>query len=160
MGNVPDDRAFQKYMMTAKSDQFFIRQEWQGKLEVGVGFEQTGRAMHRPHTKPGPIRFSVLLPTVLAVGIQIGSLSGCGRWEPSGGSDTVGRTTAVLEHVRSAQSHEMRRESDAAIKHYELALALDPDVAQVHVNLGELLGRTGRGKEALRHIHDAIRLEP
>ena len=31
MGNVPDERAFQKYMMTAKSDQFFIRQEWQGK---------------------------------------------------------------------------------------------------------------------------------
>jgi peptide/nickel transport system substrate-binding protein len=31
MGNVPDERNFQKYMMTAKSDQFFIRKEWQGR---------------------------------------------------------------------------------------------------------------------------------
>ena len=31
MGNVPDTRIFQKYMMTAKSDQFFIRKEWQGR---------------------------------------------------------------------------------------------------------------------------------
>ena len=31
MGNIPDKRIFQKYMMTAKSDQFFIREEWQKK---------------------------------------------------------------------------------------------------------------------------------
>ena len=29
MGNVPDKRIFQKFMMTAKSDQFFIKKEWQ-----------------------------------------------------------------------------------------------------------------------------------
>jgi len=31
MGNIPDKRIFQKFMMTAKSDQFFIRKEWQGR---------------------------------------------------------------------------------------------------------------------------------
>lgn len=31
MGNVPDKRIFQKYMMTAKSDQFFIKKDWQGR---------------------------------------------------------------------------------------------------------------------------------
>jgi tetratricopeptide (TPR) repeat protein len=44
------------------------------------------------------------------------------------------------------------------MRHYERALALDPDFADAHYNLAGLYEQAGRGADALRHYHDYKRL--
>jgi tetratricopeptide (TPR) repeat protein len=43
---------------------------------------------------------------------------------------------------------------------YERALQLDPDFAEAHFNLGNLLLRTGRRNDAIAHFESAVRLKP
>jgi tetratricopeptide (TPR) repeat protein len=47
-----------------------------------------------------------------------------------------------------------------AIRHYEQALRLDPDLADAHVNLGMALMQTGRIQEAIGHYEQALRITP
>jgi Flp pilus assembly protein TadD len=69
----------------------------------------------------------------------------------------------LLEAVRLRPNHAPTRaelaellaelgDRDAAIVHYGAALELDPNDLRSHVNRGRLLVRTGRSREALRHL--------
>jgi tetratricopeptide (TPR) repeat protein len=48
----------------------------------------------------------------------------------------------------------------AAVREYERALALNPDYAQAHNNLGGALTRLNRVDEAIPHLEAALALEP
>ena len=47
-----------------------------------------------------------------------------------------------------------------AIGHYEAALAIDPDSAEAHNNLGIALARLGRLRESVPHFERACDLDP
>ena len=53
----------------------------------------------------------------------------------------------------------MKNDRDAALREYELALAIGP-TAITHYNLGNLLLELGRRSEALDHFREAARLDP
>ena len=50
--------------------------------------------------------------------------------------------------------------SDEAITHFQQALRLKPDYAEVHNGLGVALFKKGRIPEAIEHYQQAIRLKP
>jgi tetratricopeptide (TPR) repeat protein len=58
--------------------------------------------------------------------------------------DPIGHYNLALEDVRQLA---------AAVSHYQHALAIDPDFADAHFNLGRLLERLGRRPEAMQHLH-------
>jgi tetratricopeptide (TPR) repeat protein len=47
-----------------------------------------------------------------------------------------------------------------AIRYYEQALRLYPDLADAHINLGNALMKTGRIQESIGHYEQALRLDP
>jgi len=47
-----------------------------------------------------------------------------------------------------------------AVQHWEQALRIRPDYAEVHYNLGAVLERLGRMPEAMKHYEEALRLKP
>jgi tetratricopeptide (TPR) repeat protein len=49
---------------------------------------------------------------------------------------------------------------EEAIKHWEQALRINPDLAEVHYNLGLWLERTGKTQEAVEHYRQAVRINP
>jgi tetratricopeptide (TPR) repeat protein len=49
---------------------------------------------------------------------------------------------------------------ERAAREYEQYLALEPDDAQVHNELGKVLGRLGRLDSAIEHFREAVRLKP
>jgi tetratricopeptide (TPR) repeat protein len=50
--------------------------------------------------------------------------------------------------------------AEEALPHYEEALRLKPDYADVHFDEGNALSKLGRLPEAIRHYEEALRLEP
>jgi 2'-5' RNA ligase len=50
--------------------------------------------------------------------------------------------------------------TDEAIKHYDLALQAQPEVAWVQNNLGAALAKQGKIDEAIRHYHLALQAQP
>lgn len=53
-----------------------------------------------------------------------------------------------------------RSSFDEAIKHYELALAVDPNYALAHYNLASALDAVGRNSEAVAHYNKALAISP
>jgi tetratricopeptide (TPR) repeat protein len=47
-----------------------------------------------------------------------------------------------------------------AIQHYEQALRIQPDFAEVHYNVGLALEKVGRTPEAIQHYEQALRIRP
>jgi len=47
-----------------------------------------------------------------------------------------------------------------AIRHYEQALRLQPDLAEAHYNLGNALFQTGRISEAIGRYEVALQIKP
>jgi Flp pilus assembly protein TadD len=47
-----------------------------------------------------------------------------------------------------------------AIGHFEQALRIKPDYAEVHYDLGSALEQTGRLREAIGHYQQALRIKP
>ncbi len=47
-----------------------------------------------------------------------------------------------------------------AIYHFQQAVDLNPDYAEAQNNLGNLLSKTGRAKEAEEHFRQALRVKP
>ncbi len=52
------------------------------------------------------------------------------------------------------------RDWEAAIGHYRTALALKPEYAKCHLNLGVALARVGRADEGMEHLQAAERFDP
>jgi tetratricopeptide (TPR) repeat protein len=50
--------------------------------------------------------------------------------------------------------------SEDAIRHYEEAVRIRPDYAEVYYNLGIVLENAGRVQEAIRHFEQALRINP
>jgi tetratricopeptide (TPR) repeat protein len=67
---------------------------------------------------------------------------------------------AVEAHINLARVLRERGKSDAAIAHYEKAIALKPDDADIHNNLGRLLGELGWIAQARAAYEKAIALLP
>jgi tetratricopeptide (TPR) repeat protein len=65
-----------------------------------------------------------------------------------------------MAHHNLAREFVAQQRLDAAIDHFEQALALKSNLPEVHVGLGIALGRLGRHDQALRHLEEAIRLAP
>jgi tetratricopeptide (TPR) repeat protein len=53
-----------------------------------------------------------------------------------------------------------KRDFNGAIQHYREALALQPNSAETHMNLGSALDDAGRPEEAIAEYKEAIHLEP
>lgn len=49
---------------------------------------------------------------------------------------------------------------DAALRHYDKALVIRPDYAEVHNNRGNTLNRMGRSRDAIASFHAAIKANP
>ena len=47
-----------------------------------------------------------------------------------------------------------------AIEHWERALQIEPDSAEVHYDLGLALEQTGQPEDAIEHYEQALRLRP
>ena len=60
----------------------------------------------------------------------------------------------------SQNAPQQLRRLEEAISHYRAGLALDPQSADSHINLGAALAQLGRIQEALPHFEAACRLEP
>ena len=49
---------------------------------------------------------------------------------------------------------------EESVAEYQRALAIEPDYASAHNNLGSVLSATGGSIEAFRHFGEAVRLDP
>lgn len=58
----------------------------------------------------------------------------------------------AIAHYNLALALEDQAQENAAVAHYRRALGLDPCFADAHFNLGRLLERLGRRRDALRHL--------
>jgi TolB-like protein/DNA-binding SARP family transcriptional activator len=58
------------------------------------------------------------------------------------------------------QIHKHRKQTDQALHQFERALAIDPDNAAVHAQVGHTMLLAGRLDEGLARIHHAMRLSP
>ena len=47
-----------------------------------------------------------------------------------------------------------------AIGHYQQVLRINPDLAEVHYNLGKALAQVGRAPEAIVQYEQALRIKP
>jgi tetratricopeptide (TPR) repeat protein len=62
--------------------------------------------------------------------------------------------------VELGRASEQRGDPAAAISFYRRAIAIDPDVAEAHNNLGVLLAGQGLYAEAAEQFRAAVRLRP
>ncbi|MCK5381906.1 MAG: tetratricopeptide repeat protein [Candidatus Latescibacteria bacterium] len=53
-----------------------------------------------------------------------------------------------------------KQKLDQAIRHYQLALGIQPSYAQAHNNLGIALDEQGKSNEAVEHYRQALRIKP
>jgi adenylate cyclase len=63
-------------------------------------------------------------------------------------------------HCTLGRIHYVRREHDLAIPELEIALDLNPSLAWGHYGIGAALVFSGRAKEAIPHLENAIKLSP
>ncbi len=79
-------------------------------------------------------------------------------------ADLFGRALAISEqpdfHYNTALAKWALGRRAEAIAHWERALALNPDFAQAHMNLGNALREDGRAGEAVMHLRRALQLQP
>jgi tetratricopeptide (TPR) repeat protein len=75
-------------------------------------------------------------------------------------SSSPTRAESVETHFKLGQVLRERGMSDAAIAHYEKAIALKPDDAHIYSNLGRLLGELGRLAQARVAFEKAVVLLP
>jgi tetratricopeptide (TPR) repeat protein len=66
----------------------------------------------------------------------------------------------VAEYVTRAREHERRGQLQQAIDEHLEALELHPEVAQLHVNLVSLYGRTEQFERAAEHYRKALAINP
>ena len=68
----------------------------------------------------------------------------------------------VLAHMRLGDAAaESAHSVDAAVRHYEAVLAIDPQHFRAHYNLGTvLMDVPGRHTDAIAHLESAVRLQP
>jgi 2-polyprenyl-3-methyl-5-hydroxy-6-metoxy-1,4-benzoquinol methylase/Tfp pilus assembly protein PilF len=78
--------------------------------------------------------------------------------------DLFGRALAIAEdpnlHYNIALAKWGLGERVAAVAHWQRAIALHPNFAQAHMNLGNALREAGRIEEALPHLRQALHLQP
>jgi tetratricopeptide (TPR) repeat protein len=60
---------------------------------------------------------------------------------------------------RSASALRFGGRPEAAVPHYERAIALDPSFSDAHYNLAGLFESLGRARYAIRHYHEVIAAE-
>ncbi len=122
--------------------------------------------------------------TIYADGRRVVAWDGAARWQPDSGQFLFNfEAHAVAEDATSAPARatvvappepasrtaeewfdlasELEANSPDEARHaYEQALALEPALADAHVNLGRLCHQAGEAARAETHYHAAIRLEP
>ena len=49
---------------------------------------------------------------------------------------------------------------EKSITHYKIAIKINPNYHEAHVNLGTLLAQKGSLKEAINYFQEALRLKP
>jgi tetratricopeptide (TPR) repeat protein len=57
-------------------------------------------------------------------------------------------------------AEEKKKDAQKAEEYYREALSLDPNFAEAHTGLGNVLRRLGRDKEALGHLQAGVRYKP
>jgi protein O-mannosyl-transferase len=63
-------------------------------------------------------------------------------------------------HVNLGVTLEQQGQLQEALKHYEAALRINPELTQAHNNAANLLDELGKPDEALAHYREALRLKP
>lgn len=66
----------------------------------------------------------------------------------------------VMAHIVLGHIYLLKRQHEKAIAKHEQALALAPNSARIHANLGRSLNYAGRPEEAIQLLEKAIRLDP
>jgi tetratricopeptide (TPR) repeat protein len=67
---------------------------------------------------------------------------------------------AYLAHYNLANLLRQRGEVDSAIRHYEAAIEVDPDLSMAHNNLAGLLALQGEIPASIEHYRRAIEIQP
>ena len=71
-----------------------------------------------------------------------------------------GLVDTVDANMKLAWVYRILRESPSVERHLRRAIALDPELAAAHFNLGKELARQGRSAEASQSFAEAVRLQP
>ena len=70
------------------------------------------------------------------------------------------RQELALAHCILGLALQAMGKSSEAASHYEQALRIAPDQADVHLNLGNVLDQAGKVSEAIAHYEQALRIKP
>ena len=66
----------------------------------------------------------------------------------------------AMAHLVKGQVFRARKEFEAAIAEYEIAISIDPNMADAYASLGNVEIRIGRAEQAFAPLENAIRLSP
>jgi DNA-binding transcriptional MerR regulator len=97
--------------------------------------------------------------------VTSGSSGSTGSFVPAGSADTSGSSSGLGSAASAADCYQLAvgLEADdpaAAAAAYRQALAIDPDLADAHLNLGRLLHEGGDPAAAEAHYREALAIDP
>ncbi len=142
----------------------FVADHWQYQSIIGALALVAGTAVHFGRGRFA--RFPGLLPTVAAAATLLLAAVSIGHqrtywsverlWE-----ETLKRNPqAWIAHQCLGEHLSRQGRLDEAVAHFTAELAIKPDFAEPHYNLGIARAAQGRIPEALAHYDEAVRLDP
>src|SRR5258708_35001086 len=78
----------------------------------------------------------------------------------SGAAQQPDSDTQVEQHFLAAQSAQKSGNFDTAIREYQAILALKPDFAEIHMNLGLVLHAQGEFDESAAALDNRLKVKP
>jgi tetratricopeptide (TPR) repeat protein len=131
--------------------------EWAG-IRAAAGRAEGGLGLTRTRTSAGG---AILAGLIVLAGLSLGCASlNLSRSEPSEDPGREVRENAPPEFdVLVALQHDREGRMAAAIAAYERAIAKDPNSAELHLSLAEVLWRSSRFDEAVVHAERALELD-
>ncbi|WP_348266632.1 tetratricopeptide repeat protein [Edaphobacter sp. DSM 109919] len=95
-----------------------------------------------------------LFPIILALAISPGSLAG------QNAASRPTTNSVIDSHLAAAQEAQHSQDYSTAEREYKAVLAVVPDFAQVHLNLGLIYQLENRTPEAMTEFHRALKIKP
>jgi tetratricopeptide (TPR) repeat protein len=150
------DQGFYRYSLVADHWQYY---SIVGAIALAVATVETiFRRMGERGRSVG-----VVAGVALLVALGAATSTRCGVYETNETLwlDTLAKNPQCwLAHYNLGVASGQAGKIEAAIAHYEQALRIKPDDAEVHNNLGLALCQVGKAQEAIGHYEQALRINP